>query len=67
MDGGTIAFVVSMQSVCNLLSWSLQNIYSRSMDSLELGRASFSKRSELSVRNRVLNTQYIFFKLEVVL
>lgn len=67
MDGGTIAFVVSLQSVCNLQSWSLQNIYSRSMDSLELGRASFSKRSEPSARNRVLNTQYIFFKLEVVL
>jgi len=52
MDGGIIALVVSMQSVCNLQSGSLQNIDSMSMDPLESGHGSFSKRSEPSARNQ---------------
>ena len=52
IDGGITAFAVSMQSACNLQSGSLQNIDSRSMDPLELGHGSFSKRSEPSARNQ---------------
>ena len=56
MDGGVIAFVVSMQSVCNLQSGSLQNIDSRSMDPLELGHGSFSKGLNPLLEISALNT-----------
>ena len=43
IDGGIIIdFVISMQSVCNLQSGSLQNIDSTSMDPLELGHGPVS-------------------------